>query len=497
MTQPVRQNALAQSNPFRRFAIVGAVVAILVIAGGVFTYDHFFRTKPAPFFASDEDHFLFGSIGTEETDGIPYWIWLVLPRLFPEYLPAPGGYASLGMLAKDGHEMPVGLSKVTIGFERVGINCAICHTGSYRLHPGDPPTIVATAPAHQMAPQLYVRFLIACASDPRFTADNIMAEIAKNYSLAASDRMVYRMIIPFTRRAILRLKDQDAWMNDRPDWGKGRIDPFNPVKFRTLRQPVDATIGNSDMQPVWNLNAHAGYVYHWDGLNTNLQEVVLSSAIGDGATTKWVDRDYSRWNGTDPHTMSSLRRIQNYIGMVKPPAYPLPIDPTLLAAGASVFQGACASCHAFGGARTGTLIDATEVGTDPHRLAMWTPASAAAYNAYGNAHSWKFSHFRSTKGYASVPLDGLWLRAPYLHNGSVPSLADLLEPVDKRPRLFWRGYDVFDGTRVGFESMGAEAKRIGTPFDVTKPGNSNAGHTYGTMLSPDQKRALLEYLKSL
>jgi mono/diheme cytochrome c family protein len=497
MTEPMQQNARARPNRFRRFAIIGAVVAVLVIAGGVFTYDHFFRTEPAPFFASDEDHFLFGSIGTEETDGIPYWIWLVLPRLFPEYLPAPGGYASLGMLAKDGHEMPVGLSKVTIGFERVGINCAICHTGSYRLHPGDPPTIVATAPSHQMAPQLYVRFLIACASDPRFTADNIMAEIAKNYALPPSDRMVYRMIIPFTRRAILRLKDQDAWMNDRPDWGKGRIDPFNPVKFRTLRQPVDATIGNSDMQPVWNLNAHAGYVYHWDGLNTNLQEVVLSSAIGDGATTKWVDRDYSRWNGTDPRTMSSLRRIQNYIGTVKPPVYPLSIDPTLVAAGASVFQGACASCHAFGGARTGTLIDTAEVGTDPHRLAMWTPASAAAYNAYGNAHPWKFSHFRSTKGYTSVPLDGLWLRAPYLHNGSVPSLADLLEPVDKRPRLFWRGYDVLDGTGVGFESMSAEAKRIGTPFDVTKPGNSNAGHTYGTMLAPDQKRALLEYLKSL
>jgi mono/diheme cytochrome c family protein len=493
----LRRDVPARSNRFRRFATIGAVVAVLVIAGGVFIYDHFFRTKPPPFFASDEDHFLFGSIGTEETDGIPYWIWLVLPRLFPEYLPAPGGYASLGMLAKDGHEMPVGLSKVTIGFERVGINCAICHTGSYRLHAGEPPTIVATAPAHQMAPQLYVRFLVACASDPRFTADNIMAEIAKNYSLPPSDRMVYRMIIPFTRRAILRLKDQDAWMNDRPDWGKGRIDPFNPVKFRTLRQPVDATIGNSDMPPVWNLNAHAGYVYHWDGLNTNLQEVVLSSAIGDGATTKWVDRDYSRWNDTDPHAMSSLRRIQNYIGTVKPPVYPLPIDSTLAAAGASVFQGACASCHAFGGARTGTLIDATEVGTDPHRLAMWTPASAAAYNAYGNAHPWNFSHFRSTKGYASVPLDGLWLRAPYLHNGSVPSLADLLEPVDRRPRLFWRGYDVFDGTRVGFESMSVEAKRIGTPFDVTKPGNSNAGHTYGTMLSPDQKRALLEYLKSL
>ncbi|HEU5256804.1 MAG TPA: hypothetical protein VFU28_12485 [Vicinamibacterales bacterium] len=488
---------IARSSKFRRLAPIAGIAAVLLLIGGLFTYTHFFRTEPAPFFATDEDHFLFGSIGTEETDGIPYWIWLVLPRLFPEYLPAPGGYAALGMLSKGGHEMPVGLSKVRIGFERVGINCAICHTGSYRLHAGDPPTIVPTAPAHQMAPQLYVRFLIACASDPRFTADNIMGEIAKNYSLSAGDRLAYRMIIPFTRRAILRLKQQDAWMDSRPDWGKGRIDPFNPVKFRTLRQPIDATIGNSDMQPVWNLNAHAGYVYHWDGLNTNLQEVVLSSAIGDGATMKWVDRDFSRWGDTDPHTMSSLRRIQNYIGTVNPPGYPLPVDATLAAAGAAVFQGACASCHAPGGTRTGTLIDATEVGTDPHRIAMWTAPSATAYNAYGDGYAWKFSHFRSTKGYTSVPLDGLWMRAPYLHNGSVPTLADLLEAVDQRPRLFWRGYDVFDGTRVGFDSFSAEAKRLGTPFDVSRPGNSNAGHTYGTTLPADQKRALVEYLKSL
>jgi hypothetical protein len=212
---------------------------------------------------------------------------------------------------------------------------------------------------------------------------------------------------------------------------------------------------------------------------------------------KWVDRDFSRWGDTDPHTMSSLRRIQNYIGTVKPPRYPLTIDATLAAIGAAVFQSACASCHAPGGARTGTLIDATEVGTDPHRIAMWTAPSANAYNAYGDGYAWKFSHFRSTKGYASVPLDGLWMRAPYLHNGSVPTLVDLLEPVDERPRLFWRGYDLFDGTRVGFDSFSAEAKRLGTPFDVSRPGNSNAGHTYGTTLPADQKRALLEYLKTL
>ncbi len=97
----------------------------------------------------------------------------------------------------------------------------------------------------------------------------------------------------------------------------------------------------------------------------------------------------------------------------------------------------------------------------------------------------------------SVPLDGLWLRAPYLHNGSVPSLTDLLEPAAQRPTRFWRGYDVYDPVRVGFVTSGPEAERLGTFFDITRPGNSNDGHPYGTDLSPADKRALIEYLKTL
>src|SRR5689334_24714548 len=129
--------------------IVFGILALLLVVGGVFTYVEFFREEPAPYFASDEEHFLYGSVGTEAQEGIPYWIWLVLPRIFPEYLPAPGGYASIGILSKDGRDMPVGFSKVTVGFERVGINCAMCHTASWRARPGDPPTIVAAAATHQ------------------------------------------------------------------------------------------------------------------------------------------------------------------------------------------------------------------------------------------------------------------------------------------------------------------------------------------------------------
>jgi hypothetical protein len=474
------------------------VALVLVAAGAWFTYVEFFREAPAPYFASDEEHFLFGSIGTEAEQGVPYWIWLVLPRVFPDHLPRPGGYAALGMPGKDGHEMPVGFSKVTVGFPRVGINCAMCHTATFRTRPDAVPVVVPGGPSHQTGEQEYLRFLFACAADPRFTADTILGEIAKNTRLSFVDRLVYRfVIVPQTRRAILRLRDRDAWMDTRTDWGRGRIDPFNPVKFSILKQPVDATIGNSDMEPLWNLASHAGYAFHWDGLNDTLQEVVLSSALGDGATTKWVDRDFAKWNATDPRSMSSLRRVQNYISQVQPPAYPFPIDRTLAAQGAAVFQAECASCHAPGGARTGTVIPLAEIGTDRHRLDMWTPASATAYNAYGAGHAWQFSHFRTGAGYVAVPLEGLWLRAPYLHNGSVPTLTDLLEPSSARPRSFWRGYDVYDPSRVGFISTGPDAAREGTPYDTTRPGNSPQGHEYGVMLPPDAKRALVEYLKTL
>ena len=78
-------------------------------------------------------------------------------------------------------------------------------------------------------------------------------------------------------------------MASRPDWGRGRIDPFNPVKVNVLKMPRDDTIGNADMPPIWNLKAHEGFAFHWDGMNSKIHDIVLSSAIGDGATRDSID----------------------------------------------------------------------------------------------------------------------------------------------------------------------------------------------------------------
>ena len=95
-------------------------------------------------------------------------------------------------------------------------------------------------------------------------------------------------------------------------------------------------------------------------------------------------------------------------------------------------------------------------------------------------------------GYKARPLNGVWATAPYLHNGSVPNLVELLKPPTQRARTFHVGSIEFDPAQVGFVDDPAFSK-----FDVDVVVNSNAGHDFGTDLSDEEKRQLIEYLKSL
>lgn len=108
-------------------------------------------------------------------------------------------------------------------------------------------------------------------------------------------------------------------------------------------------------------------------------------------------------------------------------------------------------------------------------------------------------------GYKARPLNGIWASAPYLHNGSVPTLSDMLSPVADpvegcpegktcRPEIFYVGNINYDPKNVGYIYDQAEGY---SKFDTTLPGNSNAGHLWGTALTDPDKAALLEYLKTL
>jgi hypothetical protein len=400
------------------------------------------------------------------------------------------GYEDFGMLWEKDRDTPIGFSKKVIGFPRVGINCALCHTGSYRTAHDQEPNFVLAAPATRLDVQRYQRFLAACAADERFTADTLLREIEKDTDLSWLDRLLYRsLIIPQTKQGILKQKERFAWTETRPRWGCGRIDPFNPVKFHQLglNPRTDPSIGNSDMMPLWSLKKRLGKSLHWDGLTDSLTESVHSGAIGDGATPRSLPVD-------------SLSRLTTWLMDVPVPMYPHAIDWSVAQKGQKIYADKCVVCHDPQGKRFGTVIPLHEIKTDKHRLGMWSQEAADRYNSYAPAYPWRFKAFVKTDGYVAVSLDGLWLRAPYLHNGSVPTIDDLLEPASKRPSFFYRGYDVYDKARLGFISTGLHAERAGFRYDTAEPGNANFGHegdAFGTNLAPADKRALIEFLKTL
>ena len=454
------------------------VVAIVARTGGA----------QAPPLAPDE-HFKYASVGIEDEEGIPYWIWKAMPVVCANKLPSPAdGYGSFGIVTEPGRELPVGFSKRQLfGGDRVAINCAFCHVAAVRTEPGAARRLVLGAPANLVSPQDYSRFLQSCAAAPEFTATNVLAAIEKvGGRLSFTERLTHRFLfVPAVRRGLKRQQEANQWMEPNPPWGPGRIDPFNRAKFVMLRLPVDGTIGNSDMMPIWNMRSRRTRTLHWDGLlQSSVREAALSSALGDGATLDSID-------------LESLTRVEEWMAQVPPPRYPYPVDQALADAGRVIYDAQCQQCHTPGGARTGTVIPLAEVGTDRHRLDMWTPAAVTAYSAFADEYPWDLQGFKKTDGYVAVPLDGLWIRAPYLHNGSVPYLVALFEPVGQRPTVFYRGSDVYDPARVGFVSEGAEVERRGFKYDTAVAGNGNAGHLWGTELTPGQKRALVEFLKTM
>ena len=373
---------------------------------------------------------------------------------------------------------------MTIGFPRVGINCALCHTGTVRADAASQPQLLLGAPSTTLDLQAYLRFLFDCASSPKFNATRILSEIAQVHDLSWIERLLHRfLIIPQTQQALLKQQSQLAWMNQAPDWGPGRQDPFNPAKTQLLQLPFDGSIGAADILPLWNWTIRKGNGLHWDGLNTSLREIFLNSGIGNGAS-----------NGTI--RVDNLERMERWIHQLPAASYRGPVDPTLVAQGAKSFQRYCATCHTVGEDKTGQPIPIDVLGTDHHRLGLWSQAIADAFNHLDD-YDWTYTNFRATYGYVASPLDGIWARAPYLHNGSVPSLHDLLEPPERRPTLFYRGYNVYDPEKMGFIYEGPDAARSGFRFDTSKAGNGNGGHLWGTQLSPRVKRALIEYMKTL
>ncbi|MFT6328866.1 MAG: hypothetical protein ACJAYN_000793 [Bermanella sp.] len=469
------------------------IVLLLIV---IFTAWYKLLREVDTHFEKPSEHFKYGSIGVEAASGVPLNLWQVLPQVCEKNLPNPLlGYKSFGFNWEPGKRTPVGMPIKTIGIERVGINCALCHTAQVRFKGSEKVQQYLGAPSPTIDLQGYLRFLQACGSSPEFTPENIIAAINQRSKqldeegLGWLDTVLYKtVIVPQGRKALIQQAVQTAWMAQNPNWGLGRQDPFNPAKTTVLRLPFDGSVGNSKIPAFWRLNAGVdrGRMFHWDGLNKSLQEVFINSGIGNGSSNSSLN-------------MGALKRIKKFAINLEPPPFPFAIKPLLAAKGEQLFTNNCAGCHSANavlGKRTYKPVALAEIGTDPERLGVWSQRMADVFNAQDTAPK-QYDNFVTTGGYVATDLSGIWLLAPYLHNGSVPNLHVLLSPPTQRPKVFYTGYNVYDPTVMGYDTNSAQAQHFGFKFDTAVRGNANSGHYFGTTLNDKQKLSLIEYLKTL
>lgn len=476
---------LYEHKPLRYLTLaVGLFLGVV----GYTLYVNLLQPHPEIAYEKDEEQFKYGAIGLGMSSRIPLYIFNVLPTIFKDKLPNNGeeGYRSLGFIFEEGHELPVGLAQRHIGYKSVEPNCAFCHTGTVKDKDltGNKPKVLLGSPAHELDLEAFQWFLYDCAADKRFNSDTLMRYIDQFADMSPTEHMVYKhLIIPFAKTSLMKQGRAYAWQNERPRQGKGRTDTFNPTKENVFHFPDDQTIGTVDLPQVWNQRPRQNLYLHWDGNNNSLKERNYAAAMAVGATPSSV-------------IPANFERVTNFLLGLQPPAFPYPVDSQLAAEGAKIYQTECKSCHSFGEKLTGQVTELETIGTDPNRLYSFTSQLVERFHEFRKA-PFKFDSYRKTYGYSNTPLDGVWARAPYLHNGSVPTLWDLLQKPENRPTVFYKGYNEYDPRNVGFVSTGPQAEKAGFKLETSLKGNGNQGHLYGTDLNDSQKRALLEYLKTL
>ena len=215
-------------------------------------------------------------------------------------------------------------------------------------------------------------------------------------------------------------------------------------------------------------------------------------------------------------TVDEARAIDGYFPDIRafllglqPPQWPHAIDADRAATGRAVFERDCARCHGtYGSADTypNLIVALDEIGTDS-TMALGAGQFADRYlDWYNRSFFGELSFLAPAPGYVAPPLDGIWATAPYLHNGSVPTLAALLDSTT-RPRYFVRSFDPrdYNVAAVGWNyralEVGQDGVHPGTSdneiYDTTLLGYGNGGHTFGDALTTDERGAVIEYLKTL
>jgi Cytochrome c len=489
----------------KQIAIWAGVAVVLMVAVGGITLYWLSREEPdLPMSAeSGRQYFRHRDFGSPYETGIPYALALAALQRYPEEL----GGDKMGFCEKFGvlidpdqpDGLPIGFvrhSDRLTGTDFLMTNCSLCHSAVVEGR------VVVGLGNRNLRMNTLNHSIMKVAGKPDFTADTMVAA-SEAAARARGIPWGWRAAL-FTRKAVEVLKDlagkpiSDPWggLTD-VDAGPGRNSPVEFAKA-TSGVPVGPPYGLVKLPVVWNQAFRS--TFGLDGsLKGDIAFTLAAVEFNKHMPADAIMRRESRW-----------RSVDAYLRTLKPPPYPRAIDATLAARGQTVFSQECAKCH--GTHPNGEppkyeekIVPLAKIGTDPDRLRAVTDALIEA-RSHGDFA--RVVHLERTDGYVPPPLIGIWCRGPYLHNASVPTLSDLLRPVEERPVRFYNGGDTgYDLDRIGLsyeEEKTADGRRVGRRgsskqflFDSKGAGNSNVGHEFGVDLPVEDRRGLLEYLKTL
>ncbi|RMG38211.1 MAG: cytochrome c [Planctomycetota bacterium] len=345
------------------------------------------------------------------------------------------------------------------------MNCLACHGGQVdgRVIPGLPNSNLALQTLVEDVRRIKVRQLKGFAH-----LDLASLKLPLAQTAGTTNAVVFGIVL-----GSLRDRDMNVDLSRRPP----------PL----MHHPVDPP-------PLWNVRKKR--MLYCDAFAPKNPRVLMQFMLiprNDAAVVR-------RWE-------PKFAKILAWIESLRPPPYPGPIDRKLASAGRRVFERHCAECHGtYGpdGHYPQRVVPIDEVGTDPLRL-----RALNREHRRWLAESWMSGYGRDPVvldpvGYVAPPLDGIWATAPYFHNGSVPTLWHVLHP-RQRPKVWKRHPTRYDHRRMGLaiEEFDSVPASVRTPaqrrryYDTTRPGHSAAGHDFAEPLSESERRALLEYLKTL
>src|ERR1043166_8636049 len=424
---------------------------------------------------SDLEFFLHGSMSTEV---VPETVLRAFIATYPDLFPR-ADLSHFGLIPDPVVGWPIGFSRKSVpqlgGLSSVGVNCASCHVGEITSQERSTPMRVLGMTSHFDAEAFYGALIVSTfrTADPANMKKFLAAYLAAN-DPTGSDQAQQRFATAWKRQesAIVSAMTADAKKNigglrainakDLQLNGKvlstGVELPATSVAMLTLLHNMRAALHVSDQPPdkappasgpgrndafgllsaalfgapqpyapvkyglVWNVEKR--HWVHWDG---NTQSPIgrnLLASLGLGAPL------------IEKHGELDFALVQKQTDLsegIHPPRYPFAIDQATAHRGAAHFEARCASCH--GGTGSDKRRYATkEIGTDPGRAEAFSQAQADRFNRFlaeletpgyrpGNEPG-----IRGTQKYWAASLDGVWARSPYLHNGSVRTMRELLTP---------------------------------------------------------------------